>query len=209
MNDARPLGAEILMFVIGLTQSFRGDAVENFQVLDKSMNELDLIKVSSVIKNWDHYTRSLISLKLILYAYEMMTGLKINFHKSYVFSLSRCDIVSTRVATILNCNLGTVPLIYLRLPIKVTSLTRKISHPLFRELKRSLLRGRVMLFLEEIGSFLSTPCCLPYLSIICHFTTFRSGWFLPPVVFVRLSFERHKGYKQRTLLDKLKTCLLA
>ena len=33
-------------------------------------------------------SRSLICLKLLLYEFEMMTGLKINFHKSFVYNLS-------------------------------------------------------------------------------------------------------------------------
>ena len=37
---------------------------------------------------------SLISLNLILYAFEMMTDLKFNFHKSYVYNMSRCDEVA-------------------------------------------------------------------------------------------------------------------
>ena len=35
-------------------------------------------------------SKSLIYLKLILYEFEMMTDLKINFHKSFVYNLSRC-----------------------------------------------------------------------------------------------------------------------
>ena len=45
-----------------------------------------------------------------------MTDLKINFHKSYIYNLSRCDKVGIRAATILNFNLGTLSFIYLGLP---------------------------------------------------------------------------------------------
>ena len=47
--------------------------------------------------------RSPISLKLILYAFERIAGLNINFHNSYVYDFSKCDEVGTRAATILNC----------------------------------------------------------------------------------------------------------
>jgi len=69
--------------------------------------------------------KSLITLKLLLYSFEMMTRLKINFHKSCVYNFSRCEEMGMRAAFILNCNLGALPFTYLGLPIKVTSLTRE------------------------------------------------------------------------------------
>ena len=68
---------------------------------------------------------SLITLKLLLYSFEMMTGLRINFHKLCVYNLSRCEEMGMRAAFILNCNLETLPFTYLELPIKVTTLTRE------------------------------------------------------------------------------------
>jgi len=50
--------------------------------------------------------------------------------------------------------------------------------------------GRVMLYLEEVGLFLSTLYCHPCLFTICDSTTFRSGWFMSSIVFVVLSFEK-------------------
>jgi len=47
--------------------------------------------------------RLLISLRLILYAFERMAGSNINFHNSYVYDFSKCDEVGTRAVTILNC----------------------------------------------------------------------------------------------------------
>ena len=43
--------------------------------------------------------KSLISLNLIIYAFKMMIGLKINFHKSYIYNLNRCVEVGTRAAS--------------------------------------------------------------------------------------------------------------
>jgi len=59
-----------------------------------------------------------------------MTGFKINFHKSCVYNLSRCEEVGMRAASIPNCNLGSLPFIYLGVPIKVTSFTREDWQPL-------------------------------------------------------------------------------
>ena len=67
----------------------------------------------------------LIYFKLFLYEFEMMSGFKINFHKSSVYNLSRCEEVETRATTILICSLGSLPFMYLGLLIKQTSLTKE------------------------------------------------------------------------------------
>ena len=50
--------------------------------------------------------RSLLSLKFLFYEFEMMTGLKINFHKPFVYNLSGSEDMGTRATSVLNCNLG-------------------------------------------------------------------------------------------------------
>jgi len=69
--------------------------------------------------------RLLMSLKIILYSFEMMTGSKIKFHKSFVYNLSICDEMGTTSTIIPNCNFDTLSFIYLSLCIEVTSLTRE------------------------------------------------------------------------------------
>ena len=82
--------------------------------------------------------RSLTSLKFLLYAFEMMTGPKINFHKSFVYNLCRCEEVGMSAATILNCYIDTLPFTYLGLPVKMTSLTRKDWQPLIERVEKRL-----------------------------------------------------------------------
>jgi len=62
--------------------------------------------------------RSLASFKLLLYELEMIRGLKINFHKFFVYNLVICEEVGIRAAIALNFNLGSLPFTYLGLPIK-------------------------------------------------------------------------------------------
>jgi len=83
-------------------------------------------------------SRSLVSLKLLLYEFEMMTGLKINFHKFFVYNLSRCEEVGTRATTILNCNLGSLSFTYLGLPIKAIFLTRENWQPVIDRVEKRL-----------------------------------------------------------------------
>ena len=68
----------------------------------------------------------------------MMTRLKINFHKSCVYNLSRCEEMNMRVTSILNCNLGILPFTYLRLPIKVATLTREDWPPFAEKIEKRL-----------------------------------------------------------------------
>ena len=119
--------------------------------------------------------KSLIFFKLLLHEFEMMMGLKINFHKSFVYNLSRCEEVDTRAATVLNCNLGSLPFTYLELPIKANFLTREDWQPLIKRAENRLATWKGMHFLEEVGSFLWTPHCHPCHYTSCPSTIFRKG----------------------------------
>jgi hypothetical protein len=57
------------------------------------------------------------NLKFILYCFEDMSGLKINFHKSEVVVLGVSKEESTRLANCLNCKEGEMPIKYLRIPV--------------------------------------------------------------------------------------------
>lgn len=63
------------------------------------------------------------NLKLILYCFEWLTGLKINFHKSevYVFGVSQGE--KEKFANMLNCGLGDFPMKYLGIPISYKHLS--------------------------------------------------------------------------------------
>jgi hypothetical protein len=57
------------------------------------------------------------NLKFILYCFEEMLGLKINFHKSEVMVLRVSKEESTRIANCLNCKEGGLPMKYLGIPV--------------------------------------------------------------------------------------------
>lgn len=57
------------------------------------------------------------NLKLILYCFERLTGLKINFHKSEVFIFWVSLDEKRKMANMLNCVLGDFPMKYLGIPI--------------------------------------------------------------------------------------------
>jgi hypothetical protein len=60
---------------------------------------------------------SVTNMKFILYCFEWLLGLKINYHKNegYIFGIEEAD--KTRIANMLNCKLGELPLKYLGIPI--------------------------------------------------------------------------------------------
>jgi len=75
--------------------------------------------------------QSIINLKLILYYFEWMTGLKINYHKSEVFVFGYSQPDKERLANMLNSALGVLPLKYLGIPISDHHLGMGAFGPIF------------------------------------------------------------------------------
>jgi hypothetical protein len=67
---------------------------------------------------------SIPNLKLILYNFESMSGMKINYHKSEVSVLGEGEHVQKEIAERLNCKLGRLPLTYLGIPIHTRKLRK-------------------------------------------------------------------------------------
>jgi hypothetical protein len=58
------------------------------------------------------------NLKMLLYIYEMMAGLKINFMKSEIFVINGDDDIAMQYANLFNCQIGTFPMLYLGVPVR-------------------------------------------------------------------------------------------
>lgn len=56
-------------------------------------------------------------MKFLLYCFEWMSGLKINYHKSEVIIFGVEENVQNRIANALNCTVGSLPMTYLGVPI--------------------------------------------------------------------------------------------
>lgn len=61
---------------------------------------------------------SLRDLKLLLYSFELVSGLQINFHKSSAYLLEDNDTLLREVSAMLNCKVGSFPLTYLGIPLR-------------------------------------------------------------------------------------------
>nr|BDI54533.1 retrotransposon protein, putative, unclassified [Triticum aestivum] len=74
---------------------------------------------------------SIATIKLLLLAFEILSGLKINFLKREVITIGMANHESSRIASLLNCKLGSFPIKYLGLPISTKKLTIAEWEPLY------------------------------------------------------------------------------
>jgi hypothetical protein len=65
----------------------------------------------------DHDLEQAKNLKLLLCAFEQLSGLKINFHKSEVFCYGAAREMESSYTSLFGCNSGNYPFIYLGIPM--------------------------------------------------------------------------------------------
>jgi hypothetical protein len=65
----------------------------------------------------DGSDKSITNLKILLYCFEWLSGLKINYHKSEVILFGYSEEEKEKKANMLNCRLGDLPIKYLGIPI--------------------------------------------------------------------------------------------
>jgi hypothetical protein len=70
----------------------------------------------------EHDPDKAINLKLLLYVFELMSGLKINFMKSEVFVVNGDNDVTALYASMFNCQVGKLPMKYLGVPVSFSKL---------------------------------------------------------------------------------------
>jgi len=83
------------------------------------------------------------NMKLLLYIYEMMSGLKINFTKSEVLLINGDDEKRLLYADLFNCQMGNFPIRYLGVPVSPSRLhVRDWAHSL-KKMRKNWLFGKV------------------------------------------------------------------
>ena len=65
----------------------------------------------------DNDSQTLSNMKFLLYCFEWLTGLRINYHKSEVVTFGIDPGQQQQIANFMNCKVGKLPMIYLGLPI--------------------------------------------------------------------------------------------
>lgn len=78
------------------------------------------------------------NMKFILYCFECMSGLKINYHKSEVIVVGVDREFQDLIANGLNCKVGQLPMTYLGLPISDRFLGNKAFSYLGTKLRKNL-----------------------------------------------------------------------
>ena len=80
--------------------------------------------VDDTILFMDHDLEKARNLKLILSAFEQLSGLKINFHKSELFCFGDAQDAAAQYAELFGCEHGQFPIRYLGIPIHYRRLTK-------------------------------------------------------------------------------------
>jgi len=69
--------------------------------------------------------QNIVNLKFLLFCFEEVSGMKINYNKSEVFTIGISKVESELIADAFNCKLGEFPMKYLGLPISYKQLSKK------------------------------------------------------------------------------------
>jgi hypothetical protein len=114
----------------------------------------------------DGSEQSITNLKLILYCFEWLSGLKINFHKSEVFAFGVSQNEKELWANRLNCALGELPMKYLGIPISDSHINitgfSYIVQKIFKRLDP--WKGK---HLTSGGKHILTNSCLSSIPVYC------------------------------------------
>uniref|UniRef100_A0A453BTU3 Reverse transcriptase domain-containing protein n=1 Tax=Aegilops tauschii subsp. strangulata TaxID=200361 RepID=A0A453BTU3_AEGTS len=70
----------------------------------------------------EHDVEKALNLKLLLYMFELMSGLKVNFQKSEIMTIGGDTDIDSKYAEIFNCEIGHFPIKYLGMPVSFTTL---------------------------------------------------------------------------------------
>lgn len=76
--------------------------------------------------------------KFVLYIYELLTGLKINFTKSYIVGLGINNCQAKACAAIPGCKTSTFPINYLGIPLHSKSLSARHQNFMVNKMERKL-----------------------------------------------------------------------
>jgi len=102
----------------------RGFLVCNMRMILSYFSPLDLVSIKRV--------------KILIYLFEMLSGLSINFHKSSLYQLGPSSLDLSQILDMLYCRLGSFPLTYLDLPLKPITLSKTKWQPLIDRMRKRL-----------------------------------------------------------------------
>ncbi|XP_028081924.1 uncharacterized protein LOC114283300 [Camellia sinensis] len=129
-------------------------ALEGLNILLKRAKEIGLLKGASIepsklklsrlqfadnnIIFYEDVKEEIIVIKRILKCFEVISGLKINFHKSVVCGVEVSDEKAKEFASILNCSSQKLPLKYLGFPLGASLRSRRTWKPVVDKIRFTL-----------------------------------------------------------------------
>jgi hypothetical protein len=118
--------------------------------------------------------RSILNMKFILYCFEWMSGLKINYHKSEAFIFGYDEREQIGIANRLNCKLGVLPIKYLAINISNSKLGKAAFVGLHEKIEKRIppCKGKKS---SSGGRLILTNSCLSSLPI------YTMGFYLLPL----------------------------
>jgi hypothetical protein len=117
---------------------------------------------------------SMINMKVILYCFEWLSGLKINYHKSeaYIFGMEEEEKV--RIVNMLNYKLGELPMAYLEIPLSDTKLGRDAFTGLTEKISKRIPPWKGKNMSSGARLILSNSC-------LASLPTYTMGFYLLPL----------------------------
>ena len=97
----------------------------------------------------DASREQMISIRLVLTCFQAFTGLKVNVGKSEIVPIGEVSNIQT-LANILQCRVGSLPMIYFGMPLGTLYKTTSIWNPILERMEKKLL-GWKRLYLSKGG----------------------------------------------------------
>jgi hypothetical protein len=150
----------------------------------------------------EHDMDKALNMKLVLCIFEQLSGLKINFHKSELFCFGRAKQMENDYKTLFGCDIGSLPLRYLGIPIHFRKLRNGEWKPVEDRFEKKLSSwiGKMLSYGDRLVLINSVLTSLPMFML--------SFLEIPKGVRKRLDFFRSRffwqsdGHKKKYRLTK-------
>ena len=144
----------------------------------------------------EHHIEKATNLKLILSAFEQLSGLKINFHKSELFCFGEAKEAIQQYTDLFGCAQGQFPMRYLGIPIHYRRLTNAEWKEVEERLQKRLASWK--------GKLLTVGGRLVLInSVLTNMVLYMLSFFLVPKgVLKRLNYYRSRFFWQGDLEKK-------
>jgi hypothetical protein len=111
----------------------------------------------------EHDIAKAVNMKLILCIFEQLSGFKINFHKSEIFSFGKAKDMEDQYRHIFGCESGTLPLKYLGIPVHYRTLRNAEWNPIENRFASKLgcWRSKMLSYGDRLVLINSVPTILP------------------------------------------------